>query len=272
MSDAKPSLTWEEAVETLRTSPEAADLVKACFYDDPLVDAADRYWKSSEWAAIRALLPVRPGTALDVGAGRGIAAYAFAKDGWAATALEPDASKVVGAGAIRDLAEATGTPIEVVEEWGEQLPFADASFDVVHCRAVLHHAHDLEQLCRQVARVLKPKGLFIATREHVVTSEADISAFQDAHPLHRLYGGEYAYTLDQYTGALTAAGFALRNVFNPFQSDINMYPSSRSAMKERWRTRLRLPSGRLIPDAALALRGRLSNAPGRLYTFVGAKA
>jgi SAM-dependent methyltransferase len=262
--------SWEGAVETLRRDPSQAELVRACFYDDPLIDAAIRYWEGSEWREIRAYLPKLAGHSLDIGAGRGIAAYAFARDGWRSTALEPDPSDIVGAGAIRALAAEGGVTIEVVQEWGEQLPFEGASFDVVHCRAVLHHARDLPAFCREVARVLKPGGTFIATREHVVSKKADIPAFQDAHPLHRLYGGEYAYLLSEYREAITGAGLSLETVLNPFASDINLYPLSQAEVKARWSGKLRLPSS-VIPDLALKLRGTLSNVPGRLYTFVSTK-
>ena len=269
MSNANES-TWEGAVETLRSDPAAHALVKACFYDDPLVDAAQRYWQSTEWAEIRQFLPATPGAALDIGAGRGIAAYAFAKDGWATTALEPDASHIVGAGAIRALAADSATPINVVQEWGEKLPFADASFQVVHCRAVLHHAHDLGKFCEEVARVLQPGGVFIATREHVVSARADIPAFQAMHPLHRLYGGENAYLQREYESAIRSAGLVLEKALNPFESNINLYPSSKDEVKKRWSAKAHIPTS-LIPDYALKIRGAINKVPGRLYTFVSRK-
>ena len=162
-------MSWEGAVAELKRQPDAEELVKACFYDDPLIEAAQRYWQSTEWQSVRSYLPSRPGTALDVGSGRGISAYALARDGWQVTALEPDSSHSVGAGAIRTLAQDSGLAIDVTQTWGEELPFASASFDLVHCRQVLHHARDLGQLCRQIGRVLKPGGVFVATREHVIS-------------------------------------------------------------------------------------------------------
>src|SRR3989304_10231248 len=97
-------MTWEEAVLWLKQQPDQTELVKACFFDDPLIETAERYYKSSEWEAVRELIPNPQGKALDLGAGRGISSYALAKDGWDTTALEPDKSKIVGAGAIRSLA------------------------------------------------------------------------------------------------------------------------------------------------------------------------
>ena len=267
MPDA--GLTWEAAVETLRRDPAAAEQVRANYYDDPLPAAAERYRMSAEWRAARALLPPPPGEALDIGAGRGIAAYALARDGWRVTALEPDPSSVVGAGAIRALARDSATPIAVVETWGETLPFPDGAFDLVVCRAVLHHARDLADLCREVGRVLRPGGTFLAAREHVVTRHADIPAFQAGHPLHALYGGEYAYTVREYEAALIGGGLGIVRRIGSMESDLNLFPSSVAAIKKSWARKLRLPfAAALIPDALVAWRGRHSDEPGRLYSFL----
>jgi 2-polyprenyl-3-methyl-5-hydroxy-6-metoxy-1,4-benzoquinol methylase len=268
------SVSWEVAVQQLRAQPSQRELVEACFYDDPLSAAAQRYHASSEWQAVRAIVgaAVGPGAkALDVGAGRGISTYALARDGWQVTALEPDASDVVGAGAIRSLMAESKLSVEVAQTWGEQLPFGDGSFQVVHCRQVLHHARDLKQLCREMVRVLAPGGVLIATREHVISRSEDLPAFLDGHPLHRLYGGEHAYRLDDYLGALRGAGLQMQQVLNPYESNINTYPMSMFDIKQRWARKLRLPSPALIPNAALRWMGARSQTPGRLYTFVGRK-
>lgn len=262
--------TWEDAVRWLRAQPESRDLVEACFFDDPLSEAADRYWRSTEWAAVRRWIGNPPGRALDVGAGRGIASFALAKDGWMATALEPDPSDLVGAGAIRALAGEAGVAIDVVETWGETLPFESESFDVAHCRQVLHHAHDLGKFCAEVGRVLKPGGVMIATREHVISAESDLPEFLANHPLHKLYGGENAFLLEQYRSAITNAGLRLERVLNRLESDINLYPTTTQDVKRRIAGRLRL-SPFLVPDFALKLAGSIGNLPGRLYTFVARK-
>lgn len=266
-SDA--SMTWEQAVSWLRAQPGSKELVRACFFDDPLDEAAIRYWNSTEWRAVRQCLPSTRGRALDVGAGRGIASYALARDGWAVTALEPDASELVGAGAIRALAKSSGLSIEVVETWGEQLPFADQTFDLVHSRQVLHHARDLGQLCREIGRVLKPGGVFIATREHVISKAEDLPAFQAGHPLHHLYGGENAFLLQDYRRAIRGGGIKLDRLMNGQETDINLFPESignlRNRVAAKYGVRVPLWSLRLL----LMLRGALNNKPGRLYAFVG---
>jgi SAM-dependent methyltransferase len=271
MVDATQFRTWEAAVVWLRDQPNQRQLVLDAFYDDPLVAAAKRYFDSREWQAVAQLLQGRAGRALDVGAGRGIASYALARQGFAVTALEPDPSAIVGAAAIRALAADAGLPIDVVEEFSERLPFSDGTFDVVFARAVLHHTRDLDGACREMYRVLRPDGIFIAAREHVISKEADLGQFLGQHPLHHLYGGEHAFLLDRY------------EVLSPLQSPINLFlytiDSLRNAVVDRlsrelpvgplWR--VALGSDRVF-RSLLSVAAHFDNRPGRLYSFVGHKA
>jgi ubiquinone/menaquinone biosynthesis C-methylase UbiE len=73
-------------------------------------------------------------------------------DGWSVTAVEPDASDLVGTGAIRRLAQNGNLDITVVENRGERLRFAGASFDLIYARQALHHAKDLDLFCAEMCR------------------------------------------------------------------------------------------------------------------------
>lgn len=265
-------MTWEQAVVQLRSDPSQAELIRACFYDDPLTEAAARYAESSEWRALDKLLPRTKGKALDIGAGRGIVSYALALSGWRTTAVEPDSGAIVGTNAIRSLAAATGVAIDVIEAAGEAIPCESNSFNLVHCRAVLHHATDLPQLCKEVARVLAPGGLFIATREPVLTRESDLDIFLKEHPLHRMFGGENAYLSSVYSGAITGAGLLIERVLNPLESDINLFPRSTTDVRKGIARRLMLGDHRYVPTFILRFLGHWSGTPGRLYTFVARKA
>lgn len=279
MSDKYSS--WEEAVMWLVAQPDKQELVRDCYYDPSPELAAERYSQSDEWKAIRALLPPVPGRALDVGAGRGIASYALAKAGWSVVAMEPDPGDFVGRGAIRQIAQSKGLPIEVAKEFGECIPRGSDSFDLVVARQVLHHARDLPVLCAEVFRVLKPGGTFIAVRDHVISSPGDLPAFLQIHPLHQLYGGENALQSSQYLDALRAAGFRVEQMLRSFDSVINYAPHTRDSLRGELQSRLsRFPLGSLagwcldvkpIMDLSLALLSRIDRRPGRLYSFICSK-
>lgn len=225
-----PEMTWEEAVAWLREQPESQELVRDCYFDDPLPDAAERFSTGAEWQATGALLPTSPGLALDLAAGRGIAAYALWKDGWNVVAVEGNPSPLVGARAIRELSAQTGG-WPVVRAWGEALPFADDTFDLVLARQALHHAQNLDKYCAECARVLKPGGIFVATREHVIDRPEDHAAFLEAHPLHKFYGGENAFALEHYLHALERAGLAVKDLLGPLHT-LNWIPASKAQLDE----------------------------------------
>jgi len=276
---APGAITWEQAVRRLLGDPAQRQVVVDCYYDRPARDAALRYWHSPEWQAVRELLPRPPRSALDVGAGHGISSVALALDGWNVTAVEPDPSDLVGRGAIVALATELALPIRAVAGTAESIPGEASSFDVVFARQVLHHAADLPAACREIYRVLRPGGIFVAIRDHVVTRHRDRPAFFEAHPLHRFYGGENAYREDEYVGALRGAGFEVQQVLRSFDSIINFAPHSRESLRREILQRASCVPlaatvlGSVIRrepayDRLLRLLSRVDDRPGRLLSLV----
>ncbi|MDB9521188.1 class I SAM-dependent methyltransferase, partial [Dolichospermum circinale CS-1225] len=197
------------------------------------------------------------------------------------TALEPDSSDLVGADAIHRLSKNTDLSIQVVQDWGETLPFTDNCFDIVYGRAVLHHAKDLKQLCKEAARVLKPGGYFIATREHIISRKEDLQQFLDSHPLHHLYGGENAYLLEEYKDAISSAELQIIRSFAPLESVINYAPMSQAEYQNLVKSSLskfcgvtlgtKLSEFNILQDFYGWYVSQKLNSPGRLYSFLAVK-
>lgn len=97
-------------------------------------------------------------TVLDLGCGGGFMAEAIARKGAVVTGLDPAAEALAAA---REHAAAEGLTIDYVEGKGEALSFEDAHFDVVVSCDALEHVEDLERVLDEIARVLKPGGLFL---------------------------------------------------------------------------------------------------------------
>jgi SAM-dependent methyltransferase len=280
------NFTWEETVAWIKSSPQYRDIVLNCYYDDPLWGAAKRYAASEEWIATRDLLSRKTGKVLDLGAGRGISSYALAQDGWQVVAFDPDHSADVGANSIVRLVNHTGVNVKVVEGYGEKLPFSANSFDLVYGRQVLHHAHELALMCSEVARVLKPRGEFIATREHIISRRDDLNIFLNDHPLNRFYGGENAFLLEEYKDAIIGSGLKLARTIGPFDSVINYAPLSIAQWQNRCQAKISKVIGKRLTGLLLNPQNklgslllvliahthtRLSQQPGRLYSFVAFK-
>ena len=122
-----------------------------------------------------------------------------------------------------------------------------------------------------MARVLKPGGTFLATREHVIFKDADLAVFLAQHPLHRLYGGENAYRLDEYKRAIQNAGIRLTRVLNPWASAVNLHPRTASEIAKLIHARVPLvPAAVLIPSVLRRL-GWFLRSPGTAYSFLGVR-
>ncbi len=273
------AMTTEQAVLHLREDPRWEHVMRDSYLDEDTSAAARRFEASGEFAAVRAIVGDRlPGaTVLDLGAGTGIASRALSRAGAArVVALEPDPSPVIGRGAIARVCE--GLPgVLSLSGYGEQIPLAEGVVDVVYARQVLHHARDLPGLLRECARVLRPGGLLLATREHVVDGPEQLRAFLDYHPVHQLAGGENAFSLGEYLDAIGESGLHLIGTLGPWDSVINAFPAvqadteipgfARSRFLSRWGVLGRLALA--LPGAERRARRSLERPePGRLYSFL----
>lgn len=105
----------------------------------------------------RLQLEVKGKKALDVGCGGGLLAEEFARLGCDVTGIDPSQPSIVIA---QEHAAQQHLSITYCTGIGEQLPFDDASFDIVYCCDVLEHVSNLHMVIAEIARVLKKDGIF----------------------------------------------------------------------------------------------------------------
>ena len=287
MTDEQPSLPektligYGEAMDRSPSRSKNAQLVRDIYLGPDPVEEARRFERSAEWQEVRRLLGgrIKGARVIDLGAGPGISSYAFVLAGAREVlAVEP----WTGSAAGRDAIERLGLDaIVTVDARGEDMPFETGSVDIVYARQTLHHADDLTRMLADCARVLRPGGVLITCRDHVVDDDAQLALFLAGHPVHQLAGGEQAFRLDEYTTAIRSAGLHIRKVYGPWDSIINAFPHVRSEAERqavlrrryvrRWGTVGRVVSR--IPGATLLTQRRIARRrdPGRPYSFLAVK-
>ena len=140
--------------------------------DLTIYDAVADHWWSDDIRWVRTLKNLVPGRlswfdrhidwagkqVLDLGCAGGFMAEALAARGARVAGIDPAGQAIAAA---RAHARDAGYDIAYDVGVGEALPYADAVFDAVVCVDVLEHVADLEKVLTEVARVLRPGGLFL---------------------------------------------------------------------------------------------------------------
>lgn len=110
--------------------------------------------RDAEWAIVEPFVREHvPGSFLDVGCGAGYAVAKAAALGLAATGVDSHPGEC----GVRDF-ERPNIPGQIVRAEAESLPFAEESFDVVHCAYVLEHVCDRNRCLAEMRRVLRREG------------------------------------------------------------------------------------------------------------------
>ena len=102
-------------------------------------------------------------------------------------------------------------PFPRVQADGERLPFAEETFDLVYCVATLHHALDLGQMVRELARVTRRGGVVSALNEGTRALRRS-GADPDQEREKELGINEHVHTLPAYLWAFARAGLWVRRI------------------------------------------------------------
>jgi len=169
---------------------------------------------------------------LDLGCGAGHASFAVAPHAQSVTAFDLSAQMLdVVAQAARERGLHN---LETRQGNAAQLPFADASFDLVVTRFSAHHWLDVPAALREVARVLRPQGSFIVI-DIVAPQEPLYDTTLQAVELLRDGSHVRDYRVCEWQARLDKAGFAHR-VDNQWKLTMRF---------DDWTSRMRTPAPRV---------------------------
>jgi ubiquinone/menaquinone biosynthesis C-methylase UbiE len=188
---------------------------------------------------------------LDVGIGSGIATQMLAESGAKVTGVDLTEWAVE---TTRRRLDAFGLQADVRQADAEQLPFEDASFDLVFSWGVIHHSSDMDRALSELVRVTRPGGQLVLMVYHRRSLFFVVyRGFQRFLPLARRFGLHFEgaragetqgliarhFTVEELRRKLVAAG--LRDVWiRPYGQDAELLPLPR---------RIRVPITERIPRA-----------------------
>jgi ubiquinone/menaquinone biosynthesis C-methylase UbiE len=187
---------------------------------------------------------------LDVATGAGHTAFALAP--YAAEVVALDITKEMLAVAQKAAAERHLNNIRFLEGNAQQLPCADASFDVVSCRQAPHHFPDVQRAVQEWARVLKPGGKLVLV-DSISPEESEAEALLHEIEILRDPSHVHNLRLSEWVASLNEAGFI---VISTHEMGIFLDIPS-------WTQRMRTPAEsvaaieRLFHNADPAIRTRL---------------
>ena len=137
---------------------------------------------------------------LDAGAGRGTLALALTRRGYAVAALDASAGFLSRLARLRTRGAAATRLLQAARGDVTALPYGAGLFDAVVCGEVLEHVGDDAGAVVELARVLKPGGLLVAT----------VPAGRDRYgPLDRWAGHRRRYERDELGVLVRAHGFTI---------------------------------------------------------------
>jgi ubiquinone/menaquinone biosynthesis C-methylase UbiE len=148
---------WKALYDSLYEDVDAGLTRDALFKS--LDDLEDMFRLRRHMAVVEMPLAELAGkTVLEVGPGAGGHSALFAKHGAHMTSLDITPARARATEAKFRLMGERAEQCHAINGDSENLPFADATFDIVYSNGVLHHTLDTEKAIAEVYRVLKPGG------------------------------------------------------------------------------------------------------------------
>lgn len=179
--------------------------------------------------------PVDGRRVVELGCGGAQFGLALARQGAEVTGVDISGAQLAHA---RELADAHGLEIELVESSVTDLPLPDATYDLAVSAFAFQWVSDLRACFREAHRVLGTDGRFVFSVDHPLyrcldpeTGEFATSYFDDSprREQNERFGAEmvvYRRTVADIVNALCDAGFTLEALHEPGYEDPDEYDST----------------------------------------------
>jgi ubiquinone/menaquinone biosynthesis C-methylase UbiE len=187
---------------------------------------------------------------LDVGIGSGIATQMLAEAGANVTGVDLTDWAVE---TTRRRLAAFGLDADVRQADAEQLPFDDASFDLVFSWGVIHHSSDMDRALRELVRVCRPGGEIVLMVYHRRSLFFLVyRGFQRFLPIARRLGLHFEGARAGETEGLIARHFTVGELRRKLEAvglrDVLIQPYGQDAELLPLPRRIRLPITERVPQ------------------------
>jgi 2-polyprenyl-3-methyl-5-hydroxy-6-metoxy-1,4-benzoquinol methylase len=202
----------------------ADTLRKACLQED-VAASFDFYLTSRVPAAIIELLKLfgigRESALVDVGCGRGHAAYALHRNGFTnITAMDPNSRYSTGTAYLAALPHQPIRIINSIAEWRG----IKSQFDAAVSTSTVHHWSHIPHGAIDLRRTLKPGGYWFMITEYFANNPAEFVSLLNDHPLAKRYGTyEWPYPASAYVDLIESVGLGLAAVIPLHYADNRFY-------------------------------------------------
>lgn len=201
-------------IPSLNDETRAAWDANAGTWDDRMGDEGNAFVNILQWPAIQPMLDLRPGQqVLDIACGNGLYARRLAALGAQVTAFD-FSEQMIRKAQARGAANIDFQVLDVTDE-AALLGLGQGRFDSALCNMALFDIADIQPLFRALARLLKPRGVFVFSLTHPCFNNASSVHMAEEMDDEGQIKTIYSVKVSRYMTPYHAHGLALINQPKP---------------------------------------------------------
>jgi SAM-dependent methyltransferase len=216
--------TMEKIYADAKSDESLAYTLKHACLEENVAASFDFYLNSTVPAAVIKLMSLfgvdKKSAVVDVGCGRGHAAYALHKNGFThLAAMDPNSCHATGTGYLASLPDHGIRIVNDIAEWRK----INSQFDAALSTSTVHHWGHIPHGAIDLRRTLKPGGYWFMITEYFANNGSEFVSLLNDHPIAKRYGTyEWPYPASVYADLIQGVGFDLAAVI-PLHYDSNKF-------------------------------------------------